>query len=864
MNIQHLWQRKNFTPNDKQREAILHVDNPLFLTAGPGSGKTRVLLWRTLNLIVFHEIKPEEIFLSTFTEKAALQLKEGLKNLLSLVTNETGQPYDISKMSVGTVHSICQKILIDRRFSTDQTRRKAPILLDELTQYFKIYNQRFWIDLIKSGGLNDEETAQRSINEFLQGKNYYSRHLAALNVIKFFNRLSEEFYVPGSVQPEDETLKSLLEMYGFYLYSLQDLNSGIKSVDFSLLQQEAYTAIRAIAGNQNIFKHVIVDEYQDTNPIQERLFFELAKKSKNICVVGDDDQALYRFRGATVENLVEFENRCSKYLNVKPKRIDLDINYRSKKKIVDFYVDFIERTDWKKQNGDGSYRIENKKITAFNKEKDPAVICAGPKSAEEIYQETASFVQELKAKAKIQDYNQVAFLFPYLKGSTRVRGFKTALEDLGIPVYAPRAGRFLEVEEAGIVYGLFFKIFGRPSHAGAASRGMKDFRNWTLECIALADKQIENDRSLNDFVNDKQTELHSITQDYEKIINFINRKKWNLKQPFRREWLRSLASITGISQKTKKALSSHHFARVIERREKTGNHFTLEYIINRVTSVDWNILDLFYQLNAFKYFRNVYNLAEEGIDEGPVCNLGLITQYLAKFMEERTPVLTARYLHERHFIHSFFSGFTYALYRLGETEYEYVDDPFPRGRVPFLTIHQSKGLEFPVVVLGSAYKREMGADKVEVLIRELLVKKGEPLDRISHFDNMRMFYVALSRAKSLTIVPYYKGRGQRTSEPFKSMFQENNFPTLQSFNIETMVVNKIDDDDLGKTYSYTGDYLSYLQCPRNYMLFRKYGFVPSRSQTMFFGNLVHQTIEDLHYLLIQDREKNQENKNYDS
>jgi len=84
-NIEYFWKLKKFTPNPKQKEAILHTDGPLFLTAGPGSGKTRVILWRTVNLIVFHNINPHKIFLATFTEKAAHQLKDGLRSLLGLV-----------------------------------------------------------------------------------------------------------------------------------------------------------------------------------------------------------------------------------------------------------------------------------------------------------------------------------------------------------------------------------------------------------------------------------------------------------------------------------------------------------------------------------------------------------------------------------------------------------------------------------------------------------------------------------------------------------------------------------------------------------------------------------------------------------
>jgi DNA helicase-2/ATP-dependent DNA helicase PcrA len=91
-----LWKEFGFTPNEEQKAAILHAGGPLFLPAGPGSGKTRVLLWRTVNLITTHGVRPEEIFLSTFTEKAALQLRNGLRTLLSAVSERTGKPCDTS------------------------------------------------------------------------------------------------------------------------------------------------------------------------------------------------------------------------------------------------------------------------------------------------------------------------------------------------------------------------------------------------------------------------------------------------------------------------------------------------------------------------------------------------------------------------------------------------------------------------------------------------------------------------------------------------------------------------------------------------------------------------------------------------
>ncbi|MEI7469364.1 MAG: UvrD-helicase domain-containing protein, partial [Chloroflexota bacterium] len=101
--IEDLWQQFKFSPNTAQDQAIRHVDGPLYLPAGPGSGKTRVLLWRTVNLIAFQQVRPREIFLSTFTEKAATQLREGLRTLLGAASNLTGQQYDVGEMYVGTV-----------------------------------------------------------------------------------------------------------------------------------------------------------------------------------------------------------------------------------------------------------------------------------------------------------------------------------------------------------------------------------------------------------------------------------------------------------------------------------------------------------------------------------------------------------------------------------------------------------------------------------------------------------------------------------------------------------------------------------------------------------------------------------------
>lgn len=856
--IEYFWRKTGFTPTPKQKEAILHVSGPLFLTAGPGSGKTRVLLWRAVNLIVYNNIKPSEIFLSTFTEKAALQLKEGLKSLLALVSNENGKAYDLSEMSLGTVHSICQSILKDRRFSESLERKHPPVIIDELAQYFYLYKRSFWKEIIKAADMEDEEVAQRTINTFLADSDSSSRHRAVQNCISLFNRFSEENFSPieGNI---DLNLNTLIRMYKFYLDSLKPSEKN-QVADLSLLQQYAFNTIHKYPVAKKIFKHVIIDEYQDTNPIQEKIFFSLAAGHKNICVVGDDDQALYRFRGATVENLVDFPKRCKRYIGIEPRRIDLVTNFRSKQEIVKLYTSFITKINWERGKGKGYYRINDKKIVAKSNDKDVSVLVSEKSKAENVYLEIAGFIRKLKETKKISDYNQVAMIFPAMRTTftqsginTRVQGFMNAFNKIGIPYYAPRAGRFLDTEESVAIFGLFLKVFGRP-HYDSPSGGLRNFMFWMFRCEGEAAKIIRTDSQLNDYVNDRSNELKIVKNDYIFLINYINRKKINPASGCDAKLSQDLSKVTGISQKAVKALSSYFFLNILNQRYKSGNPFTVEYVINRATSVDWSVLDLFYQLLGFSHFREMINRAEDGSDEAPVCNLGLISQYLGRFLDDHPTVITARFLSDDKFINTFFTSYLYALYRLQETEFEDAEDPFPKGRVPFITIHLAKGLEFPIVVLGSIFKEAKPPSKVETIIRDLIPDKdGETLDKISTFDNMRMFYVALSRAKKLLVLPRYT-YGRAANEEFTKLFEENNFTEIKDFNLKKFPAHDEEKEDLGKTYSYTGDYLSYLKCPRNYMFFKKYGFVPSRSQTMFFGSLVHQTIEDLHYYLINQKQ----------
>ncbi|UYP07265.1 ATP-dependent helicase [Priestia megaterium] len=850
--LEELFSLHNFTPNEGQREAIESLQGPLFLIAGPGSGKTRVLLWRTVNAIVFHNVSPEKIFLSTFTEKAAKQLRDGLQTILGSVTNRTGIHFDISRMYVGTIHSLCQRIIGDRRFIRDRARVKPPILLDELDQYFYINSRSFWKiaeELIHIS----EEDIRFELKQYF-GKVSTSRHDSTQSLISIFNRFSEENLNIENLyeyarDTSDESLLRVTKLYEWYKQRLFKSNM----VDFSLLQQRATNQIMQSEDFIHEFEHVIIDEYQDTNSIQEQLFFRLASGRKNLCVVGDDDQALYRFRGATVENFVQFPQRCELYLNASPQEIKLNINYRSQRKIVDTYTGFIEKVNWKREDGEGYYRLHDKEIQANSKDLAPSVLTTTCDKSDVVSKEVSLFVRKLIDEKKVEDPNQIAFLFPALKNNKHVQRMKRALEKEGIKVYAPRAGRFLEVEEAKALFGLLIKIIGKPKRQDF-SGSYKDYHNWLDNTEDFATSLVQQDERLGRYVESKVQELSSCKEDYIRLLKTLNDNNWSLHDVYiPKIHKRSLVNTSLLSTEAIRGLGTDRLDRIIEQRNLQGKPFTLQYILNRATSVDWNILDLFYRLSGFPYFSQMFKLAENGEDEGPICNLSMISEYLSRYMEQTRSVITGARLIENHLRNDFFGRYVYGLFRVGESEVENKETPFPKGRVPFLTIHQSKGLEFPYVVLGSIGKKNKGVPRNEEIVRPLIKVDNEPLEQIPQFDTMRLFYVALSRAEKGLVITQVRGQGRVIDPAFKQLFMENDYPTIENVNINSLPNVQVKEGDIPKVYSYTSDFLTYLKCPRNYMVFNKYRFVPSRSQTMLFGNLVHQTIEDIHNRIISLR-----------
>jgi len=323
--------------NKAQKEAVLHLEGPLLIVAGAGSGKTKVLTSRIAHIIKEKRAFPNQILSVTFTNKAAKEMQTRVSKMLGSAA--TGLSW------LGTFHSICAKIL--RKHATAANLNSNFTIID-----------------------TDDQT--RLIKNICKSENIDIKQLAPRFILAIIDRWKNKGYYPSDViiNNKDVYEKTILPLYKIYQQKLADLNS----CDFGDLILhtvkilENYPDIREIYTNN--FKYILVDEYQDTNFIQSKWLNLLSEKTRNLCCVGDDDQSIYSWRGAEIKNFLEFDQV---YKNTKV--IRLEQNYRSSQNILSVASNLIANN----QNRVGKTLISNMeegdliKLNCFKNGKDEAV-----------------------------------------------------------------------------------------------------------------------------------------------------------------------------------------------------------------------------------------------------------------------------------------------------------------------------------------------------------------------------------------------------------------------------------------------------------------------------------------------------------
>lgn len=263
-------------------------------------------------------------------------------------------------------------------------------------------------------------------------------------------------------------------------------------------------------------------------------------------------------------------------------------------------------------------------------------------------------------------------------------------------------------------------------------------------------------------------------------------------------------------------------------------------------SLDYSYAGLIYRMLSFEPFSSmlVVDLNNGITDSRTTRNIGLFIKLLVKFEKLNNIVVITRNNFDKMTTRLFNTYFKF-LEDGGINEYEDESEYAPSGCVSFLTIHQSKGLEFPIVVVGSqsSVPRKQYDEDIENIITSYSGRENfEPLDDIKMFDFWRLFYVAFSRAQSLLVMMCDKSKKNEPSGYFRDLYNELPYDTdLSKFKFEKIKVGK-----LKPSYSFTADINAYDICPTQYMYFKELGFDPVRNGSTLFGTIVHQTIEDIH------------------
>ncbi len=817
--------------NDEQIDAITHTEGPLLITAGPGTGKTFTLVQRAAYLIEERKVEPEQIMMTTFTEKAA-------KELITRITNELGKhgvSVNLNEMYIGTFHSICNRILQDNAEAAGL--KKGFRVLEPSDQKYMI-NKHIndfrdngnWDDFYRAFYVEKTPEEKEESEKKYEGKVFENKYSGWWNRVEnhicpILNKLHENMAdIEAMKKSDDPKLVSLAKMDEIYQRVMNDENA----LDYASVLERCYFLLRdnpeVLKGLQEKIKYFMVDEYQDTDHVQEAIVMLLGSENNNICVVGDDDQAMYRFRGATIDNILSFPYK-EQFMGpdgaTTCKTIPLVTNYRSNGEIVDFYNKWMETTSsgkkfefsWGKWRNDREIKPHKNRVASHT-----VVKLSSEKNKDEWHRKILNMINELMDSGKISNYNQIAFLFRSVT-LPNVINLANYLEENNVPVYSPRSGMFFTRIEVKQAVGCLMKMF--PFYT-------ERFQGGKYDKFEKLFKKDGDDTDLGKFYKESLDEAEKLMEGDAELKKFIN-----------------------------DIANSHN-----KLKDKTDYGFT----------------DLLYMLFGFKPFCSEEMLGadlKEGVYKTRAArNLADLTQHITKYesiynITELSAEKTEdgmRKIDED--VERFFNFYLKNLYNSTLNEYEDESEYAPSGCVSFMTFHGAKGMEFPVVFIGSlAPKMESQKKDPDIIIkaREYFNEfckidsddVTEKEEYKSFYDFWRLFYVAFSRAEDLLVLTADEGGGgsQTVSKYLSGIYKE--LPVAD----EPGVLNLQDFDEfeevkpvnLMNTYSFTSQVSVYDKCPLQYKFFKELGFAQGVNKTAVFGTLAHETIEDIHDAALQGK-----------
>ena len=444
--------------NKNQAQAVAHIDGPCMVLAGPGSGKTRIISQRIVSMVLDHDIPPTRILAISFTKASSLEMKKR--------TLAYGKDDRLNKVSFGTFHSSFFRIL----------RRYAGVSLEDLL-----------LDL-------DRFKLVRSILKYLKISNYNDDDvLDLLNEISLVKNELVDYRDYDSKSFEQEIFQKAYRLY-------EDEKKRHGKIDFDDMLIQAYDllnndpAILSIV--RQVFKYILIDEFQDINRVQFELIRLIAGQENNLFVVGDEDQSIYGFRGARPDFMLEFDQYFPS-----ARHILLDTNYRSSKDIVDLSLGLIKKN--KKRHP--------KDLKAFSK--DPARISyIYPKDTDDEARLVADQIFDRVGSQKGADYGDFAVIY---RTNRQARAFVDAFMDKRIPFILKDAPKTIYDHWVSLDIIAYLRIAMEIGSGGDWARVInKPFRYISKKSLAKAEASMDfldcllNDEDIKDFQKKNLEDLY--------------------------------------------------------------------------------------------------------------------------------------------------------------------------------------------------------------------------------------------------------------------------------------------------------------------------------------------------------------------
>lgn len=866
--------------NDKQNDAICSDNKFTLIDAGPGAGKTRVLIERIKYLLKNKGADPDTLLIITFTNKATDELR------LRLLEDPDINEETLSRMHISTIHSFC-KVLLDKYDETqynlladdDDFNERMIMFMRKNRKKLGFINENYITggELARVIDLYDEFTVFE-VDDYLEDLKKYIRENYPVNseYIDYIRNL--EYDSNGNILnfPLDDVKENYKEdWYNQKFYHIvasyprfKQLLEKENYLDYNFLQIRACEFLESDKIEDFPFENILVDEFQDIDPIQDKIFDAIIKNYniETFTVVGDADQSIYGFRGSDSSY---FSNFSKKY-NCKP--FVLDTNYRSKSEIVEFTEDFIKKyrdmdysKDLKSSRGSGGkvYYMENipnilNSSNNFNSIKDLKESSGGNFKISDLKKETkvlefkniSKLIKQLLKTGKIEKYSDVGILFRSMNSANGLTIDKEldTLSEEGIPFTLNVPDSLINKDEIRIA--VFLLSYIRKVNPPFFTSFEKDWLNPSF------------------FTKDEFKSFYKFTDESCEILN-------NIEEEYRKNIIRIENEVSKDFEDSKKRRSynkvfeeKNEVLKVVFEKSKDLTHDLSNLTRKDLENIgfkDINDVDFILSLNKLKKDFNekkcdiltlFYSLLELGdyfkkISENQIANLAYFTRIISNYMD----IISSHDL----------NGFIWYLNSYMDLYSSIVSVEEDKG-VNILTIHKAKGLEFPVVIIPSFEEDKFPRKYKEM--PEVSSKYGfyttynivpnqffkyknhnkELNEKLYIMEEERVIYVAMTRARDLLIlssIPHKTKEGFLNSSSFiNKITKYKNIEKLDTENLPKC--QHIEHENIGEVIDLSfSKYSDYIFCPYGFKLSSIHDLQVPTKDILVYGTVIHEILENL-------------------